>query len=412
MDTSTPPPSLVSGFSTLAVHGARGLRGLDPRAPSHDTSDGSAAGEDTPRSGPVVTPLVQSVNFLQPFGTSDGLRYTRYGNVPNAMVVQERLALLEGAEAALLLSSGMGATACAMLALLRPGDHVVSSSWIYGGTHKLFTQELTSLGIDVSFVEPTASRDWKRALRKATRAVFLESPVNPTTRVLDLRFLARMTQDAGLALVVDSTFASPINFRPLEHGADVVIHSATKYLNGHHDVLGGAVLGSAPFVEEVRQKMLVWGQAPDPFACWLLERGLKTLDVRVRRQNENAQRLAEWCEARPEVTRVMYPGLPSHPDHPLAREILDGYGGMMAIELAGGGAAADRFVRRLRLISHAPSLGGVDSLVSEPRFTSHEGFTSVARAAMGIPDGFMRISVGIEDAEDLIADVEQALASA
>jgi cystathionine beta-lyase/cystathionine gamma-synthase len=158
--------------------------------------------------------------------------------------------------------------------------------------------------------------------------------------------------------------------------------------------------------------MLVWGQAPDPFACWLLERGLKTLDVRVRRQNENAQRLAEWCEARPEVTRVMYPGLPSHPDHALAREILDGYGGMMAIELAGGGAAADRFVRRLRLISHAPSLGGVDSLVSEPRFTSHEDFTSVARAAMGIPDGFMRISVGIEDAEDLIADVEQALASA
>ena len=416
MDTTTPPVSLVPGFSTLAVHGRRGVSRTGVPA-SNDGPDAAPAppfplppdAPDEERYGPIVTPLVQSVNFREPVGSGDGLRYTRYGNVPNAVSVQERLALLERAEAALLLSSGMGATACAMLALLRPGDHLLASAWIYGGTHRLLTQELQTLGISVTFVDPTASRDWKRSLRKATRAVFLETPVNPTTRVLDLSWLAQLTHRSGIALVVDSTFASPINYRPLEHGADVVIHSATKYLNGHHDVLGGAVMGSASFVEEVRQKMLVWGQAPDPFACWLLERGLKTLDVRVRRQNENAQRLAEWCEARPEVARVLYPGLPSHPDHALAREQLDGFGGMMAIELAGGGPAADRFVRRLRLIAHAPSLGGVDSLLSEPRFTSHAHLTSDERAALGIPDGFLRISVGIENIEDLIADVEQAL---
>jgi cystathionine beta-lyase/cystathionine gamma-synthase len=324
--------------------------------------------------------------------------------------VQSRLAMLEGAEAGLVLSSGMGATVCTMLALLRPGDHLLSSGWIYGGSHTFFTKELPGLGVDVTFVDPTNTREWRRRVRKSTRAIFVETPVNPTARVLDLRPLARIASELGVALVVDSTFASPVNFRPLEHGADVVIHSATKYLNGHHDVLGGAVLGSASVIEEVRQKMLVWGQAPDPFACWLLERGLKTLDVRVKRQNANAQHLAEWCATRPEIARVHYPGLTSHPDHELAREILDGYGGMMAIELAGGGEAADRFIRGLRLIVHAPSLGGVDSLVSEPRYTSHEHFTSAEREALGVPDGFLRISVGIEDVEDLIADVERALA--
>jgi cystathionine beta-lyase/cystathionine gamma-synthase len=382
----------VPGLSTLAVHGGR------------DHGDGAPV-------GPVVSPLVQSVNFHQPIGTGDGLRYTRYGNTPNADLVQKRLALLERAEAALVLSSGMGATACALLALLRPGDHLLASGWIYGGTHKLFTQEFAQLGIEVSFIDPMYSRGWRQSIRANTRAVFVETPVNPTTRVLDLRPLAQLTRRSGLALVVDSTFASPVNFRPLEHGADVVIHSATKYLNGHHDILSGAVMGTASFIEEVRQKMLVWGQAPDPFACWLLERGLKTLDVRVQRQNANALALAEWCEAQPGIARAHYPGLASHPDHALAREILDGFGGMLAIELAGGGAAADRFVRALRLVTHAPSLGGVDSLLSEPRYTSHAHMSSEERAAIGIPDGFLRLSVGIENVEDLIADVAQALAA-
>jgi cystathionine beta-lyase/cystathionine gamma-synthase len=258
-------------------------------------------------------------------------------------------------------------------------------------------------------VNPLETRVWRKAIRKDTRVIFVESPVNPTCRVLDLDALSAFTRQAGIALVVDSTFASPVNFRPLEHGADVSIHSATKYLNGHHDVLGGAVSGTAPYVDEVRRKMMLWGQAPDPFAAWLLDRGLKTLELRVLRQNDNAMRIAEWCEDRKEIRRVMYPGLGSHPDHDIARRTLDGFGGMLSIELAGGVKATERFLRRLRLFRHAPSLGGVESLVSEPRFTSHAGIGADERAEMGIPDGFIRISVGVEGADDLIGDLEQAL---
>ncbi|MEP6999408.1 MAG: aminotransferase class I/II-fold pyridoxal phosphate-dependent enzyme [bacterium] len=357
----------------------------------------------------VVTPLYQSVNFVSEVGESEGLRYPRYGNSPNAEVVQKRLAALDKAEACIVLSSGMGATACALLALLRPGDHLLASRNIYGGTLQLLTKEFATLGINVTLVDPHETRAWRKRLRKETRAVFLESPVNPTCRVLDLRPVSYLTQENGLALVVDSTFASPINFRPLEHGADVVIHSTTKFLNGHHDVIGGAVLGTASYVEEVREKMIVWGQAPDPFACWMLERGLKTLDVRVKRQNENALRIALWCADRKEVKAVHYPGLPSHPDHEIAKFQMDGFGGMFGLELTGGGRVTDRFIRKLRLIRHAPSLGGVDSLVSEPRYSSHTRHTADERAKLGIPDGFLRFSVGIEDANDLIADMEQAL---
>ena len=358
---------------------------------------------------PVAPPLVQSVNFIQEVGTEAGLLYTRYGNTPNLERVQKRLALLEGAEASLLLSSGMGATACAMLALLRPGDHLLASSFIYGGTHRLLTEEFTRNGIDVTLVDPFELRGWRKRLRKETRAVFIESPVNPTCRVLDLRPISYLTKEEGLALVVDSTFASPVNFRPLEHGADVVIHSGTKYLNGHHDAMLGVVAGTEPYIAEVLAKMMVWGQAPDPFAAWLLERGLKTLDVRVKRQNDNALRIAMWAADRKEIKRIHYPGLASHPDHEVAKAMLDGWGGMLAIELAGGGKAADRLLRRLKLIQHATSLGGVDSLVSEPRYSSHAKMSSEERARIGIPDGFLRISVGLEDADDIIADIEQAL---
>lgn len=381
-------PTRKMGLSTNAIHG----------------------GETRPTPGMGVTaPLVQSVNYVQETGTSEGLLYTRYGNTPNAERVQKRLAVLEGAEAALVLASGMGATACSMLALLRPGDHLISSSWIYGGTLKLFTEDLMGMGIEVSFVNPLEPRAWRKGLRKNTRVIFLESPVNPTCRVLEMNSLQSLAHAQGIALVVDSTFASPVNFRPIEHGVDVVIHSATKYLNGHHDILCGVVCGNEPFIDEVRRKMTVWGQAPDPFACWLLERGLKTLDVRVKRQNENAMRIAHWCLSRPEIAKVHYPGLPSHPDHEIAKSILDGYGGMMAIELKGGGAATLKFVRKLQLFTYAASLGGVDSLVIEPRYSSHEHMTPEERERIGIPDGFLRMSIGLENAEDLIADMDQAL---
>lgn len=376
------------GLSTTAVHGGASHR--------------------DPGTG-VASPLVQSVNYAQEPGTSAGLLYTRYGNTPNAALLQKRLAMLEGAESALVLSSGMGATACAMLALLRPGDHLISSSWIYGGTRKLFTEDIIGMGIEVSFVNPLEPRGWRKALRKNTRVIFLESPVNPTCRVIELNSLQSLAHSEGIALVVDSTFASPVNFRPLEHGVDVVIHSATKYLNGHHDILAGVVCGSEPFIDEVRRKMTVWGQAPDPFACWLLERGLKTIDVRVRRQNENAMRVAEWCSKRTEIAKVHYPGLPNHPDHKIAKTLLDGFGGMLAIELKGGGPAALKFVKKLQVFTYAASLGGVDSLVIEPRYSSHEHMSVEEREKIGIPDGFLRVSIGIENAEDLIADIEQAL---
>jgi len=387
-----PRPTRPFGLSTIAVHGG------------NEHTDASPTGN-----APVVTPIYQSVNYQQEYGTGEGLRYPRYGNTLNAEIVQRRLAHLEGSEAALVLSSGMAATACALLALLRPGDHLLASAWIYGGTHKLFSQEFTSVGIEVTLVDPLETRAWRKAVRRETRAIFLESPVNPTCRVLDLRPVTLLTKDSGVALVVDSTFASPVNFRPLEHGADVVIQSATKYLSGHHDVLAGAVMGTASYIEEVRQKMMVWGQAPDPFGCWLIERGLKTLDVRVRRQNETAQQIAEWAESRKDIKAVHYPGLHSHPDHAIAAEQQCGFGGMLAIELAGGGKAADRFIRRLTIWTHAPSLGGTESLVCEPRYNSHASLTSEERAAIGIPDGFVRMSVGLENADDLIADLEQAL---
>ena len=382
-----PMHSTQPGRGTIAVHG-----GMDHKGPG----------------SPVAQPLLQSVNYVQDFGTSD-LLYTRYGNTPNEEVVQKRLAMLEGAEAALVLSSGMGATACALLALLRPGDHLVSSSWIYGGTRRLFAEEFISMGIEVTFVDPDERRVWSSSIRKNTRAIFVESPVNPTCRVLDIDQLATLAKVQGVALVVDSTLATPINARPLAHGADVVIHSATKYLNGHHDILCGVVAGTSSYIDEVCNKMTVWGQAPDPFACWLLERGLKTLDVRVRRSNENAMRVAEWCSARPEIARVHYAGLPSHVDHAIAKKMLDGFGGLLSVELSGGATAADSFVRKLRLITHAASLGGVDTLVIEPRYSSHAHLTSEQRAAIGIPDGFLRLSIGIEDADDIIADIEQAL---
>jgi cystathionine beta-lyase/cystathionine gamma-synthase len=375
--------------ATLAVHGGR-----EPLAPGE----------------PVAGALSQGVNYVQAAGGGDELRYTRYGNTPNAEAVQRRIAALEGAEACVVLASGMAATACAMLALLGPGDHLLASRWIYGGTRSLFCEEFARLGIAVTLVDPDRPRTWQRALRKETRAIFVESPVNPSCRLVDLRPLSALARQRGIALVVDSTFASPINFRALDHGADVVINSTTKFLNGHHDVLGGAVSGTAAYVEEVRKKMAVWGPAPDPFACWLLERGLKTLAVRVQRGNENAQRIAEWCAGQPAVRRVHYPGLPTHPDHALARETMRGFGAMLAIELVGGAGSAERFVGRLRLVTHAASLGGVDTLVSEPRHSSHAHLTPEERAAVGLPDGFLRLSVGIEAADDLIADLAQALA--
>jgi len=358
---------------------------------------------------PVVAPVFQSSTFLNPVGSDEDVQYTRYGNNPNQVELARKYALLEGAESAIFVASGMGATALAHLAVLRPGDHLLASRWIYGGTRALFDEEFSRFGINVTYVDPQQPRLWRKSVRKGTRAIFVETPTNPLLRVLDLGPINMVAREFGLALIVDATFASPINFRPIEHGADVVITSATKYLNGHSDVIAGAVAGSDSLIDEVNRLMRLWGQAIDPHAAWLVERGMKTLAVRMARHNSNGMAVAEWAEDHPRIKVVHYPGLASHPDHAIAAASLDGFGGMVGLELKGGISAAERLCSRVRLFAHAPSLAGVESLVSEPRLTSHKAMGPDGRRAQGIPDGFVRLSCGIEDPEDLIADLEAAL---
>lgn len=381
----TPPRP---GRSTLSVHGP-----LQHRHPDE----------------PVVQPVYQSTTYVNAVGSDREVKYERYGNTPNQMAVAAKYALLEGAEAAVFLASGMAATAMAHLAVLRPGDHLIASRWIYGGTRRLFDEELGRFGIAVTYVEPTQPRAWRRAIRKTTRAIFFESPTNPNMRVVDPVPVASIAKEYGFALLVDSTFASPINFRPLEHGADVVITSATKSLNGHSDVTAGAVAGTQSVVDEVTRLSRLWGPCLDSHAAWLLDRGMKTLELRVARQNTNGMAVAAWAEGQARVGGVSYPGLPSHPDHAIATRVLDGFGGMVGLVISGGAPAAERFLRRLRLVTHAPSLAGVESLVSEPRITSHASLTPEQRAEQGIPDGFVRLSCGIENTEDILDDLRQAL---
>lgn len=376
------------GLSTIAIHGV-----------PHRRPDWS----------PVAPALQQSSTFTNPVGSEEEVLYSRYGNNPNQVDLARKYALLEGADAAVFVASGMGATALAHLAVLRPGDHLISSTWIYGGTQKLFDEELGRYGIDVTYVSPDQPRLWRKSIRKATRAIFVETPTNPLMRVIDMGPIAYAAEEHGLALLVDATFASPINYRPLEHGADVVITSATKYLNGHSDVIAGAVAGSASFVEEVIRLMRLWGQAIDPHAAWLIDRGMRTLALRMERHNSNGMAVALWAQQHAGISKVHYPGLPSHPDHAQAKTVLSGFGGMVGLELKGGAKAAERMLKRLKLVTHAPSLAGVETLVSEPRLTSHKSIGTEGRTKIGIPDGFLRLSCGIEDAADIIADLEQGL---
>jgi len=376
------------GLSTISIHG-RPHRGEDW--------------------SPVVTPIFQSATFRNPVGSTEEVLYSRYGNNPNQVELARKYALLEGTERAIFLASGMAATALAHLAVLRPGDHLISSRWIYGGTRALFDGEFARYGINVTYVDPDRPRDWRKAVAKTTRAIFVEALSNPVMRVINVPLLGKLAREHGIALLVDGTFASPINFRPAEHGADIVITSATKYLNGHSDVIAGAVAGSASLIDEVTRLMRLWGSSIDPHAAWLTERGLKTLALRVERSNANAMKVAKWAQSRPEFTAVHYPGLKSHPDHALATRLFDGYGGMVGMVLGGGATAARQLVQRLKVITHAPSLAGVESLISEPRLTSHKGLSAEEREAQGVPDGFLRLSCGCEDAADLLNDLEGAL---
>ena len=386
---TTPKRHVHRGPSTIAIHGG-------------DPQGGEGA--------PVVPPIVQSATFFGGDGKGGEVRYSRYGNNPNQLLLGRKLAELEDTEAGLVLASGMAATAMTLLALTRAGDHIVASTHLYGATKTFLADELPRRGVETTFIDPETGREWREALQDNTRLLFLEIPTNPTLRVFDPRPVGRLAKERGILLVTDATFASPVNMRSAALGVDVIIHSATKYLGGHSDVVAGAVAGPRDVVDEVARMMRLYGPAIDPHAAWLLDRGLRTLEIRVKRQNENALALARWLEGQPAVAKVIYPGLPSHPDHALATELLSGYGGMISIILEGGGAAADAFVESLELALVAPSLGGVETLVSQPRYTSHVGLTPEQRAEGGIPDGFIRFSVGIEDVDDLMEDFGRALA--
>jgi len=375
------------GPSTLGIHGG-----------AHDRVPGQ----------PVVPPIVQSATFLWGSPADGELLYSRYGNNPNQELLGRKIAALEEMPAGAALASGMGATTMTLLALTQAGDHIVASSYLYGATYALLKNELPRRGVETTFVNPEEG-GWAEALRPETRVVMLETPTNPTLRIVDPRPIAALAHARGIRVVMDATFASPVNFRPGAHGVDVVIHSATKYMGGHSDLIAGAVTGPRDVITEVIRMSRLYGPALDAHAAWLLDRGLRTMDVRVKRHNENALALARWFEAQPGVARVLYPGLESHPDHALAKELLRGFGGMLSIVLQGGGDAADRFTAALKLALVAPSLGGVETLVSQPRYTSHAALTVEERTAQGIPDGFVRISVGVENVEDLQADFAQAL---
>jgi cystathionine beta-lyase/cystathionine gamma-synthase len=369
------------------------------------------AGEPSPRvAGAVAMPIFQSSTFTYGGETSyHDVRYIRLNNTPNHAALHAKLAAIEGGEAAIVAGSGMAAISTALLSLLSAGDHLLVQGDLYGGTHDLVTKDLPRLGIEHTPIDVDAPATWEAALRPRTRAVYVEAISNPLLRVGDLPAIAAFARARGLVSIIDSTFATPVNFRPLARGFHLVVHSCTKYLNGHTDLVAGAVIGSAPLIEGVKHKLDHLGGTLDPHACFLLQRGMKTLALRVRHQNQSALALARRLEANPAVARVNYPLLESSPYHARARELFTGAGGVLSFELQGGLAAAERLIERVELPIHAPSLGGVETLITRPATTSHAGLAPEERRRLGISDGLVRVSVGLEATEDLIADFERAL---
>ncbi len=338
------------------------------------------------------------------------VRYPRYFNTLNTLVVAEKLAALEETEAALVTSSGMSAISSVILGLLRPGDHIVLLEGLYGGTHAMVSAELRRLGMDCSFVgaDPDAFR---AALRPETRMVYIETPTNPLLTVLDLDAIAGLAASHGAWSVIDGTFATPVLQNPVRHGFDLVVHSGTKYLGGHSDLCCGAVAGSAELIEHLRGHALMHGGSLNAQDCALLERSLKTLDLRVRRQSANARALADLLDSDGRIARVYYPGLASHPGHAIAARQMDDFGGMLSFDLA---PKLDplQFLRALRLIPCAVSLGGLETTVCQPVATSHEKMPPEERERLGIRPSLIRLSAGIEDIEDIAADLDQALSAA
>jgi cystathionine beta-lyase/cystathionine gamma-synthase len=369
------------------------------------------AGEPEPLIGGAVSmPIFQSATFEYTGQMSyHDLKYIRLNNTPNHVALHEKLASLDNAEAALVTASGMAAITTALLTLLSSGDHLLVQDCLYGGTHDFITKDFAAFGITFDFIDGDDPDSWERYLRPNTKGIYVETITNPLMQVADLKAVVEFTKKNGLISLIDNTFSSPINFRPPEWGFDLSLHSCTKYLNGHSDIVAGAVIGRADLIERIRHRLNHLGGSLDPHTCFLLHRGMKTLAVRVKYQNESALQVARFLESHPTIEKVNYPGLESHPRNRRARELFDGFSGMLSFELKGGVEAAERFIQNTTLPVIAPSLGGVETLITRPATTSHVGLSPEDRRRLGISDGLIRVSVGIEATEDLIEDFEQAL---
>jgi len=389
-----------------------------PGGPGDSTRSVHGGEREHRESDAIATPIFQTSTYT--FADSAEVRayqegrlrrdeYGRYGN-PTWRAVERKLAALEGGEDAVLFASGMCAATTTFLAMLPQGSHLVVTSDCYRRTRQFIRQYLTKLGVETTMIEPADPQKLAEALRPETKLFFTESPTNPYLRVIDVAEAARVCHARGVKVVIDSTFASPVNQRALEQGADLVIHSATKYLGGHNDLIAGCAVGPEPVIGGLRDAVGVLGGILDPHAAWLLLRGLKTLGLRMARHNENGLRVARWLEAHPKVRRVWYPGLASHPDHAVAARTMRGFGGVVTFEAESDLDGTQRFVDAVRIPYIGPSLGGVESLIEMPATMSYWDQTREERYALGITDSLVRLSVGVEDGDDLVADLEQALA--
>jgi cystathionine beta-lyase/cystathionine gamma-synthase len=367
------------------------------------------------KNGPLVAPIYQTSTFEvtdmqeQVRATPSDRYYTRYGNATNT-VPENAIAQLEGADAALLFSSGMAAITTSILALVKAGDHIVAQRDIYGGVIKFFSKWLPQLGIETTFVDTNDIGQHERAIRPNTKIIYIESPTNPTVRVVDLEKIAVLARKHKLVSAIDSTFATPINCRPAEWGVDLVLHSGTKYFGGHSDIMCGIAAGRTDLIERIHQARTTFGGCIDPHAAFLLLRGIKTLAVRVERQNQTALRIAEFLSQHPNVAKVHYAMLPQHADYAIAKKQMAGAGGVLSFEVEGSGEDACRVAESLSLFTLAPSLGSVDSLVTIPVLTSHYLIDPAVLEKMGVTEQMIRLSVGIEHVDDLIADLKKGMA--
>lgn len=371
------------------------------------------AGDPRPRiEGAAVPPIFQSTVFEHHGDPQDyhSIVYPRLNNLPNHRAVGGKIAALEGSEAAVVTASGMAAIATALLAVLADGGHLLIQGQLYGGTHLFVTAHLERYGISYDWIDPNSPTDWERMVRPETRAIYVEAMTNPLTRVIDLDQVVSFARAHSLVSMVDATFVTPVLYRPIERGFDLSLHSATKYLNGHSDLVAGSIAGSERVLQPIIELLNELGGTLDPHACFLLHRGLRTLPLRMREHCSSAQRIAEALEAHPQVAAVHYPGLPTHPDHAVAQRLFSGFSGMLAFEPVGGVEAARRFLEQVELPAVGPSLGGVETLVTRPATTSHAAMTADERAAAGVSDALVRVSVGLEGVADLLADFDRALA--